>query len=91
MNDFTKEELIQILNCMLSSPNFVNFELLKKVKHMIGDIDWSFAPLTAGGEGGASGCVQGGALRCKHAEIVTGAYSRSDPPKKCEICGVLYK
>lgn len=27
---------------------------------------------------------------CKHDEIVTGAYPRSNPPKKCETCGVLY-
>ncbi len=28
---------------------------------------------------------------CQHKEIITGAYPRSDPPKKCEICGVLYR
>ena len=28
---------------------------------------------------------------CKHDEIVTEAYPRSNPPKKCEICGVLYR
>ncbi len=27
---------------------------------------------------------------CKHEHIVTGAYPRSNPPKKCESCGALY-
>lgn len=29
--------------------------------------------------------------KCNHKEIVTGAYSRSNPPKKCDICGSLYR
>lgn len=28
---------------------------------------------------------------CNHSEIVIGAYSRSNPPNKCDICGVLYR
>lgn len=27
---------------------------------------------------------------CEHENIVTGAYPRSNPPKKCEACGVLH-
>lgn len=27
---------------------------------------------------------------CLHKKIVTGAYSRSNPPMKCESCGALY-
>lgn len=27
---------------------------------------------------------------CEHKNIVTGAYPRSNPPKKCDSCGVLY-
>jgi hypothetical protein len=26
---------------------------------------------------------------CNHKNIETGAYSRSNPPKKCDACGVL--
>lgn len=28
---------------------------------------------------------------CEHKEIVTGAYPRSNPPAKCDVCGVLYR
>ncbi len=27
---------------------------------------------------------------CEHKNIATGGYPRSNPPKKCESCGVLY-
>lgn len=27
---------------------------------------------------------------CEHKNIVTGAYPRSNPPIKCDSCGVLY-
>jgi hypothetical protein len=27
---------------------------------------------------------------CNHKNIVTGAYPSSNPPKKCDACGVLY-
>lgn len=27
---------------------------------------------------------------CIHKEVVTGAYPRSNPPKKCDVCGVRY-
>lgn len=28
--------------------------------------------------------------QCEHLKILKGAYPRSNPPKKCETCGVLY-
>ena len=27
---------------------------------------------------------------CQHQKIVTGAYPRSNPPKKCKSCGAMY-
>jgi hypothetical protein len=29
--------------------------------------------------------------KCEHIEIVTGAYPRSNPPIKCDLCGALYR
>jgi hypothetical protein len=28
---------------------------------------------------------------CQHKEIVTGPYPRSNPPRKCTVCGELYR
>lgn len=71
MNDFTKDELESIWNCVdlyTDHPHHPYQELLNKIQSMIDDYS-----------------------ECNHKEIITGAYPRSNSPKKCDACGELYR
>lgn len=64
MNEFTRDELEEILYCV----HFTHGDadgLADKIQSKIDNY-------------------------CDHKNIVTGAYPRSNPPKKCEVCEVLY-
>lgn len=68
MNDFTREELIELAHCIdvaCYSDTVDRVDIGVKIQYMIDNY-------------------------CDHKNIVTGAYPRSKPPKKCDACGVLY-
>jgi len=29
--------------------------------------------------------------KCRHKEIIRGPYPRTNPPKKCDVCGEMYR
>jgi hypothetical protein len=76
MNDFTIEEL----------------HLIDEALHYAKDSPcWSFdRKLTEPLEAKIQSMIENYS-ECNHKEIVTGAYPRSNPPKKCDICRVLYR
>ena len=76
VNEFTKEELLIILSWGIDRVEAVGKS----------EFDW---------EGSASVYSKINSMidnycECQHKNIVTGAYPRSNPPKKCDNCGVLY-
>lgn len=75
MNDFTKEELQMLSHGILLS--------------ITEDTQERYAPLYNKIESMIENYIE--PPKCLHKEIITGAYSRSNPPKKCDVCGVLYR
>lgn len=76
MNDFTKDELENIMSwaevytefgCSWTYP--AHKPLIEKIQSMLDNHTDS---------------------KCNHKEIVEGAYPRGNPPKRCDICEELY-
>lgn len=75
MNDFTKEELESLISTIKS------LRVYTEINNWDEDLEIKIQSMIDNYRD----------PNCNHKEIVTGAYPRSNPPEKCEICGVLYR